>query len=92
VRYAVFSLLAADAPWAMCVGMAMLVDDAEAMSARSLAEGRVVSIRSISHAEAQQLAALDTWCAWARANELPGSEFLPVLNRHGWPLDEEGER
>jgi|688.fasta_scaffold1086740_2 hypothetical protein len=92
MRYAVFSMLAADAPWAMCVGMAMLVNDAEAMAARSLAEGRVVSIRSISHAEAQQLASLDTWCAWVRANELPGIEFLPVLNRHGWPLDEEGER
>jgi hypothetical protein len=52
----------------------------------------VVLIRSISHAEAQQLAALDTWNAWVRANELPGIEFLPVLNRHAWPLDEEGER
>lgn len=89
MRYAVFSRLDADAPWAMCVGLAMLVPDAESMAARSLAEGWVVSIRSISRTEGQQLAALDTWCGWVRANELPGIEFLPVLNRHGCPLDEE---
>lgn len=92
MRYAVFSMLAAADTWALCVGMSMLVDDAEAMAARSLAEGRKVSIRSISRTEGQQLAALDTWCGWVRATELPGIEFLPVLNRHGWPLDEEGER
>lgn len=82
MRYAVFARLLAEDKWGLCVGLCALSPDAEAMACRSLAEGRLVSIRSITPPEGQQLAALPTWCGWVLWEELPGVEFSPDLEDH----------
>lgn len=77
MRYAVFARSVADERQAAFVGLAFLAPDAVAMAERRLAEGFVVSVRSVSNAQAMELAGMDAWSPWVPWDDLPGVECLP---------------
>lgn len=77
MRYAVFARIVATVREAELVGLTSLVSDAIAMAENRRAEGFVVSVRSVSRADATLLAGLDSWLPWVPWAELPGVECLP---------------
>ena len=77
MRYAVFSRIVATVREADLVGLTFLVSDAIAMAENRRAEGFVVSVRSVSKAQAMELAGMDAWSPWVPWDDLPGVECLP---------------
>lgn len=76
MSYAVFARGSASLTEAELVGLASLAADALAMAEHRRSEGVEVSVRSVSRAQAMELAGLDAWLPWVPWAELPGVEFL----------------